>query len=301
MKNSSIGLVAFVALTWATLQPAWAQDMPLHDLLIPGEGWSLVAEGFKFTEGPAADDQGNLFFTDIPNNKIHKVDAQGKVSVFVENSQGANGLMIGPEGKLFACQNSSKKIVAFDTEGNVQTIAENVASNDLVVLRRGDIYFTDPPGGKVWFIPLRGKPSVVADGLKPNGIIMWADQSTLVVTDRDEPHLWTFRMEADGKLSNKERYYMPLQLASGTERPGSDGMTIDQAGRLYVATRAGIQVFDPTGRPSGTILKPQNGPLSNVTFGGRDLQYLYSTTGDKVFRRKVNAKGVLYFLPSKQP
>lgn len=280
-----------------TASPADAKDMPLSELLIEGEGWELVAEGYKFTEGPAADGQGNLYFSDIPNNRIHKIDADGKVSVFVEDSHATNGLMFGPDGRLYGCQNGKERIVAFDAEGNAEAIAEGVHCNDLVVTHQGGVYFTDPPGKRVWYVDPKGQKRVVADDVgRPNGIILWADQGTLVVTDSTRPVLWTFRVESDGNLAFKEPYYPPRVLP-GRQVAGSDGMTVDTDGRLYLASYAGLQVFDTQGRLSGVLDKPQPAFLSNVTFGGPDLAYLYVTCSDKVYRRKTNARGVLFFKP----
>lgn len=271
---------------------AWAQDMALSEVLLPGENWQLVAGGFKFTEGPAVDAQGNLFFTDIPNNRIHKVDAQGKLSTFVENSAATNGLMFGPDGRLYGCQNGLKRIVAFDSAGAATTLAEGIPSNDLVVTRRGEIYFTDPENQQVWHLDTKGKTRVVDKGIDfPNGVILWPDQATLVVAETRGKNLWAFRVEADGSLTHKQPYYA-CQLPVGKTESGGDGLTVDTAGRLYATTALGLQMFDPTGRLSGTIAKPQNGWLSNVVFGGANLDTLYVTCGDKVYRRKTKATGL---------
>lgn len=268
--------------------------MALSGVLVDGEGWQLVAEGFKFTEGPAVDAEGRVYFTDIPNNRIHKIELDGKVSVFVENSQRTNGLMFGRDGKLYGCQTGTKRVVAFDAKGEPTTVAEEIEGNDLVVNGNGGIYVTEPPKNRVWYISPKREKKIVAEGFRPNGVILWGDEGTLVVTDSDAPHLWTFRVELDGNLTCKERYYHPLQIPSGRDKPGSDGMTVDAQGRLYVATAAGLQMFDSTGRLGGTILKPQPGSLSNACFGGPKLDTLYVTAGDKVFRRKTQAMGVRY-------
>lgn len=276
---------------------ATAQDMALSGVLIDGEPWKLVSEGYKFTEGPAADAEGRVYFTDIPNSRIHKIDLDGSVSLFADATANTNGLMFGPDGLLYGCRNGEKKIVVYDRDAKVQIIADDVNSNDLVVAGNGGIYFTDPPGGRVWYIDSKREKRIVAEGLKPNGIILWPDQGTLVVTDGQEPVLWTFRVEPDGNLSCKDRYYGPLQMLPGSDRPGSDGMTVDAAGRLYVTTRSGLQMFDPTGRLGGTIAKPHAGSLANVCFGGPTLDTLYVTAGDKVFKRRVQATGVRYGKP----
>jgi sugar lactone lactonase YvrE len=274
----------------------YPQDMPLSRVLIDGEGWRLVSEGHQFTEGPAVDREGNVFFSDIPANKIHRIDLEGKVTLFAENTAATNGLMFGPDGRLYGCRNGEKKIAAYARDGAVQTLAEDVESNDLVVNSQGEIWFSDPKGGKVWYLPAGGKPRVVAEKLKPNGLILTPDEGTLVVTDSTEPVLWAFRVEADGSLAHKAPYFAPLRMVEGLGRTGADGMTFDKAGRIYVATAAGLQMFDPTGRLGGVIAKPQPKSLSNVVFGGPEFAYLYVTCTDKVYRRKTKSPGAPYFL-----
>lgn len=276
--------------------PLVAQDMPLSQVLIPGEEWQLVGEGYEFTEGPSAAPDGTVYFTDIRASKIYHVAGDGPPTVFVENSAKTNGLFFGPDGKLYGCRADDKQIVAYNTaDGSHEVIAEGIDSNDLVVDAKGGVYATDPPGNRVWFIALDRSKRVVAEGFTPNGVILTPDSGTLVVTDRENPWLWAFRVHADGSLDGQESYYRPLVLPYGEERPRSDGMTVDADGRLYVATAVGIQVFDPTGRPCGVILKPDESRTmggSNVTFGGPDRDWLYYTVTDRVYRRKTQVKGV---------
>ena len=275
---------------------SFAQDMALNGVLIDGEGWKLLGEGYKFTEGPAVDDAGNVYFVDVPEAKIYKIDqATDKITLFVENSGNASGLMFGPGGKLYACQNKARKIVTYDAAGKETVLAEDIGVNDLVVDKHGGVYVTDPANKQVWYITAKGEKKVVAKDITPNGIILWGDGGTLVVTEGTEAILWTYRVEKDGSLKFKERYYGPLQMPAGKDRPGSDGMTVDEKGRLYVATQAGLQMFDPTGRLGGAILKPQQKFLSNVCFGGANLDTLYVTCQDKVYKRKTQTKGVRYY------
>ncbi len=286
LRLLSACLLCFVAGT------SLAQDMAVTQVIIEGQSWELLGEGYKFTEGPAADAQGNVFFTDIPNSRIHKIDTAGKVTVFAENTAKTNGLMFGSDGLLYGCRNGDRKIVTYKADASFGTVADEIDSNDLVIAANGGIYVTDPPGQRVWYISKDRQKRVVAEGFRPNGVTLWPKGETLVVTDSDHPHLWTFRVELDGSLSHKDRYYRPLQIPAGREKPGSDGMKMDDEYRLYVATAAGIQMFDPTGRLGGSILKPEwNQPVSNVVFGGPKFDYLYATCGDKVFRRHVKPTG----------
>ncbi|MSR59318.1 MAG: SMP-30/gluconolactonase/LRE family protein [Planctomycetaceae bacterium] len=273
---------------------AGAQDLSLATVLIDGENWQLVADGYQFTEGPAVDQEGQVYFSDIPASRIYKIDLEGKVSLFADATANTNGLMFGPDGLLYGCRNGEKQIATYDSQAKVQIVADEVSSNDLVVLGDGGLYFSDPTGGRVWYVSPEHKKRIVAEGLRPNGVILWPDQGTLVITEAIEPVLWTFRVEPDGSLTGKDRYYGPLQMLPGSERTGADGMTVDAVGRLYVTTRVGLQMFDPIGRLGGTIARPHSGPLANVCFGGPNLDTLYVTAGDKVFKRRTQARGVRY-------
>ena len=151
---------------------------------------------------------------------------------------------------------------------------------------------TDPGNKQVWLVKPSGEKKVVDKGIElPNGVILWPDQGTLVVSDTRGPHLWTFRIEADGSLAAKSPYYT-LTLPNLKVESGADGLTIDTAGRLYATSAQGLQMFDPTGRLGGVIAKPQRAWLSNVTFGGPKLNTLFVTCGDKVYRRKTKVTGV---------
>jgi sugar lactone lactonase YvrE len=265
--------------------------MPLSQVLLDGEGWQLVAEGYKFTEGPAADADGNVFFVDVPASQIFKIDTAGKVTTFAENTGKASGLCFGPEGRLYAGQSEGKKVVYYTPDGQMHTLADGIACNDIMVDRDGGVYVTDMPGRKVWYVSADGEKRVATEGFQPNGLTLWPDGGTLVVADWEQPHLSAFRVELDHGLKFGAPYYGPLQMPSGQTKPGSDGMTVDDAGRLYVCTHAGLQMFDPTGRLGGTIAKPQGKFLSNVEFGGPNFDTLYVTCSDKVFKRKTKTKG----------
>lgn len=272
--------------------PLFAQDVALSQILIDGENWKLVADGYQFTEGPAADRDGNVFFVDVPTSKIFRIDVPtGKVTTFAENTGKASALQFGADGKLYACQYEGKKVVWYDREAKLNVIIDDIGVNDLVVDRDGGVYVTDGGGKKVWYVSPDGKKSTAAEGFVPNGIVFWPDGKTLVVTDSEQPQLWTFRVDGPGTLKFGEKYYGPLQVPPNQKQPGSDGMAVDDAGRLYVCTHAGLQVFDPTGRLLGTIVKPQAKFLSNVKFGGPAFDTLYVTCTDKVYSRKTKVKG----------
>ncbi|MFN7921065.1 MAG: SMP-30/gluconolactonase/LRE family protein [Bryobacteraceae bacterium] len=271
-------------------------------ILDPASDWELLSQGHKFTEGPAVDRDGNVYFTDIPNNRIHKIGADGKVSVFKEDSGATNGLMFGPDGRLYACENGRKRIVAYTTDGKMSVIAEDVNSNDLVVNAKGEIYFTDPPGKRVWFIDAKGNKRVVVDkGFEfPNGVVMSPDQSLVMVDDSRSKWVWSFQVQPDGSLANGQPFYR-LETLDESSSTSADGMTIDSEGYLYVTSKLGVQVCDQPGRVVAVIAKPHAGSISNVVFGGKDLDWLYVTAGDRVYRRHVMRHGVWPWQVSKPP
>ena len=290
----------FLALGISSAAPAG--DMTLHHILIEGENWEMVSEGHQFADGCCADAEGNFYFTDVAKGTtINKIGVDGKLSVYAENAPKISGLKFGPDGRIYACSGGEKKIMAFDKEGKMTIIAEDVQPNDLVVNHNGNIYFTETGKKQVTLITSKGEKRVVDTGIAgPNGITLSPDQGTLAVSDYKGANVYTFRVEADGSLSSKEPY-MPMRLPPNKLEANGDGMTTDLAGRWYVCTALGIQAFDPTGRLIGLIFRPQEKFAANLTFAGPDLQYLYVACSDKIYRRKTQAKGALFFLPPATP
>lgn len=269
---------------------------------ILGDGkWEKVSEGHTFTEGPAVDKDGNVYFSDVRGNKIHKISVDGKVSVFKEDSGNTNGLMFGADGRLYGCQNGKKRIVAFNKDGSESVIAEGVESNDLVLNAKGEIWFTDPRNKKVWFINTKGEKKVVHEGLEfPNGVMLSPDQTLLTVADSRSKWVWSFQVAPDGSLLNGQPFYR-LDTPDTSSATSADGMSMDTEGHLYVATNMGVQICDQPGRVVAIANKPQPGPLTNVVLGGPQLDTLYVTAGDKVFKRKINRRGLHSWSPVKPP
>jgi sugar lactone lactonase YvrE/enterochelin esterase-like enzyme len=275
----------------------------VSEILDAASGWEVMSSGHKFTEGPAVDKQGNVFFTDIPNNRIHKIAPDGKVSVFKEDTGAANGLMFGADGRLYACQNGRRRIVAYTMDGAESVIAEGVESNDIAVRATGEIYFTDPANGRVWFVNKAGEKRVVSEKEieRPNGVRLSPDQSMVIVADSRNKWVWSYQIQADGSLGNGQPFYR-LETPDASSVSGADGMTMDTEGYLYVTTRLGIQICDAPGRVVGIInIPPGVSGVANAVFAGPDMQWLYVTARDKVFRRHTTRKGTLPWQPIAAP
>ena len=260
------------------------------DILIEGEDWERVSDGHEFTEGPAVNASGEVFFTDIPNDKIYKINMDGTVVEFVSGSEGANGLMFGPEGWLYACQTKTGKIVRYDSDAKMEVFLEEASAND-IVLTPGGGYYTDPDHQRVCFFDWDGNQKVVDEGLEfPNGVVVSPDQTLLMVSDTRDRFTYSYQIQPNGDLKFRQKYGH-LHRRDGDRDCGSDGMAVDREGRTYVTTRSGLQVMDALGRVHLILRKPQPGWMSNVVFGGVDRDWLYVTCQNAVYRRKVKTQG----------
>jgi gluconolactonase len=255
-----------------------------------------VAGGFKFTEGPAADSQGNIFFSDIPNNRIHKWSSAGKLSTFRENSGGSNGLYFDRKGNLLACEGTARRLVSIDPSANVTVLADKYQDkqfnsfNDLWIDRTGGVYFTDPrygsrdgmeqDGEHVYYLSPDHKKliRVIADLVRPNGVIGTPDGKRLYVADHGGKKTFVYDINKDGTLSNK-KLFAP---------EGSDGMTIDNQGDIYLTADV-IAVYNSKGEKIETIQIPET--PANVTFGGKDKRTLFITARSSLYSVRMRVRG----------
>ena len=294
---------AFLWKDWPELPKAGKGSSQMQELLLPGEGWKLVGEGYRFTEGPVTNAKGEVFFNDVGASRTYKV-VDGKPEVWLEDSAGGDGQRFGPDGKLYANATKEKTVVRWDSQLKRTVVTDGFRGNDLVVLNSGAIYATDPfevaNNSKVYYISPKGDKQVVDTGLKfANGITASPDQTLLYVADSRTHWVYSYTINADGTLANKQKYYHLYQRDTDDDT-GADGLRCDRDGRLWVATRAGLQVCDQAGRVNGIIPTP-NGKVSNLTFGGPDFDVIYATCGDRVYSRKVKVKGANSFDPPFKP
>ncbi|MDA1166343.1 MAG: SMP-30/gluconolactonase/LRE family protein [Planctomycetota bacterium] len=273
------------------------------ELVIPGEDWELVSSGHQYTDSPAVNAAGEVFFADRGAGTVHVVTLDGQVSHFSTPGEGIGGLMFGPDGLLYGCHRGRKAIVRFKSNGEMETVVEDTNSNDLVMLHDGSGYFTDPTLQRVCRFTPDGKLTVVDMGINfPNGVITSPDQSLLFVSDTRGRFSFSFQIAPGGSLRHKQKYGH-VHVSDSSSFSGADGWTVDTEGRRYLTTKQGLQVFDQLGRCHIILAFPQGATwMSNVCFGDPKLDTLYLTCEDKVFRRKINATGaVSWEAPVKPP
>ncbi|HZZ27303.1 MAG TPA: SMP-30/gluconolactonase/LRE family protein [Pirellulales bacterium] len=277
----------------------WAQE---SKIIAPGAKLEKLAGDFKFTEGPAVDAQGNVYFTDQPNDKILKWSTDGKLSTFMEPSGRSNGLCFDDKGRLWSCADEKNELWIIDVATGQHTVAVKDyqgklinGPNDVWVRPDGGAYFTDPfykrdywkRGAKeqdqeaTYFLSPDGKTltRVTNDLRKPNGIIGTPDGKTLYVSDIQAGNTFAYDIQSDGSLQNK-RLFCKL---------GSDGMTIDDQGNVYLTGR-GVTVFDKNGQKIEHIDVPESW-TGNVCFGGSDMRTLFITASKGLYSVKMQVAG----------
>ena len=276
----------------------------LSDILIPGQGWELVGQGYKFTEGIAANAKGEVFYQDIPESKTFKVNTEGKLTTLAIDSKRASGTCFDKEGRRYVVTGATMQVIRYDANEKETIVADSIKGNDLVVAKNGNVYVTAPEGserpGKIYLIKPTGEKRIVDEGLKyPNGIALSPDQTQVYVTESTSHRVWIYKIKPDGTLAHKQRFGW-LHVADVDENSWSDGLKCDTAGRVYVTSRLGIQVLDQLGRVNAIIPMP-GAAVSNCCFGGPGFNILYVTCVDKVYRRKLNTRGANYFENPSKP
>lgn len=261
----------------------------------------LLSSEFKFTEGPAADAEGNVFFTDQPNDRIMKWSAEGGITTWMEGAGRANGLYFDQQGNLLACADEHNQLWMISKDRKVTVLVSDYdgkklnGPNDLWVDPKGGIYFTDPfykrdywtrtekeiHQENVYYLsPDRKTLTMVMDEfVRPNGIVGKSDGKTLYVADIGAGKTYSFRIDADGSLSDRKVF----------AEMGSDGMTIDKKGNLYL-TGKGVTVFNPQGTRIAHIAIEEPW-TANVCFGGKDRRTLFITASKSVYTLRMKVKG----------
>ncbi len=259
-----------------------------------------LAGGFGFLEGPACDQKGNVYFTDIPNNRIHIWTVDQNLDTFRNNTGGANGLFLDGDENVYACEGINRQLTMTDKKGNVSVVCSLYHGkkinqpNDLWIDPKGGIYFSDPfytgnpkiieqDGKHVYYLSADHKSviRVINDYEMPNGLVGTPDGKTIYVTDISGEKTWKYKINADGSLSGK------TLLAN----VGSDGMTLDQDGNVYLTNfkTSSVDIYSQAGKLLDVITFPE--VPANVCFGGTDHNILFVTARTSLYCIKMKTTG----------
>jgi gluconolactonase len=280
---------------------AFAQKQDKKEIIQPGAQLEKLADEFLFTEGPSSDSKGNVYFTDQPNDRIMVWSVADELSTFMKPCGRSNGLSFDKEGYLWACADEMNELWRIGPDKNVSVIVKKYQNNllngpnDVWINKNEGMYFTDPFYKRPWWshtsMPqdLQGvyylSPNhttlirVISDLVQPNGIVGTPDGKTLFVADIGGKMTWKYTINSNGSLSNKTLFC----------EMGSDGMTIDTKGNIYL-TGKGVTIFDRNGNQIVNIAVPEKW-TANVCFGGSDMKSLFITASKGLYRIRMKVKG----------
>lgn len=270
-------------------------------VVAPGAKLEKLSSAFSFTEGPTCDAAGNLFFTDQNNNRIMEWSVDGTLSTFLQPSGRANGMYMDAKGNLIACADEKNELWSIAPDKKVTVLIKNFEGkylngpNDVWIAPNGGMFITDPFYKRTWwdhqtmaldseqvfYLSADGKTlkRITDDLTKPNGITGTPDGKTLFVADIGADRTYKYDIQPDGSLANKRLF----------TAKGSDGMTIDEMGNIYI-TGDGVTVFDKTGAKIGHI-EVKEPWTANVSFAGRDHQTLFITASKCLYSIRLQFKG----------
>jgi len=284
-------------------------------VIAAGTKVEVIKSGFSGTEGPIGMADGSFLFTETQANRITRIDKDNNPTTFLENTNGSNGLAFDSKGRLISVQTTPGKtlIGVIFPKGQEATLSADFDGkpygrpNDLVVDKKGGVYFSEPgpnatPGQPaptppltpaVYYVPAGGKSLRIAEGIvRPNGIQLSPDEKTLYVNDTGGEYVLAFDIKPDGSVGNRRnfaKYPTVNKTPAGAFNSGADGLAIDNDGRVYVVSLGGVHVFSPKGDLLGTI------PLSlqgqNIAFAGADKKTLYIVGRGAAFKVRLLAAG----------
>ena len=265
------------------------------EVLAPGANWELVSSGHETVEAPACNAAGEVFFCDSRAGRIYRNGLDGKTRVFAEQTGRVTGMSFGPDGKLYACQSGRRRIVRYNDAGQEEVVFADTTCQDIITLPKG-FYYSDPVTPGVWYCDYAGT-RVKVDELttNPMGLFPTADQAFLHLASSDTSSTLQFRIKPDGLLE----YRQPLgylHAPPGEGNAGASAMAVDIEGRLFVATKLGVQVLDQLGRTNLILSKPTSALINGVAFGGMEFDTLFVTCGERVYRRKLKVRGAQSYL-----
>lgn len=299
---------AVLMVSWcvACSRTSTAQEQSAPSMIRPTGEVETVHKQFSFTEGPAWDPRGSLYFSDIPNATVYRLDQGDKLTKFTTDSKHTNGIMVAADGRILACQMDGQ-VVSYDVQnGNATVLADKFegtrfnAPNDLVIDKVGGIYFTDPlfrapeplPQGvqAVYYVSADGAVTRVTDHIAaPNGIALSPDGKHLYVAPSRQAEMLVYDVDAPGKLSGG-RTLCRLKQPEGKDNTGGDGMAVDVQGNLYFTTNLGVEIVSADGQHRGLVTFPEQ--PANVTLGGPDGKTMYVTARTGLYRVRMPIAGL---------
>ena len=273
----------------------------VQEIIIPGEGWKLVGEGFRSTRGPACNAIGEVFFADTTDNKIHRIGVDGKVSVFVADAGAAHCVTVGSDGTLSTISEKSGKLMRYDTAGKGSVVMDGISGHSILARPDGSLYITsngETPNspGTVWLIK-DGKKTQVDRGIKfATGMAFRPDQWLLSVAEGHSKWVYSYQIKDNGTLTNRERFFH-LHVADWDDDAGAESLCYSLEGRQFIATRSGVQISADDGPTQVILPVPDCTRVTGVALGGKEMDTLFAFCGNRIWSRKVRHHAMGAFSP----
>jgi gluconolactonase len=262
-----------------------------QEIILPGEGWQLLAEGFKSTRGPSTNAAGEVFFADTTNNKIHRIDLDGRVKEFATDTGYAHCVSVGADGTVYTVSERSDTIMSYDANGTGHVVLQGVRGHSILAMPKGGLYVTvngeaSKAPAEVWLIK-DGTQTLVDKGLKfATGMTYRPDQWLLSVADGHSKWVYSYQLQDDGTLLNKERFF-PLHVADWEDDAGAESLCSSLEGRQFIATKSGVQITADDGPTQIILPVPDRSRVTAVAIGGKDKDTLFAFCMNKIWKRKI--------------
>ena len=293
--------MAYLWKGWPQRVQAGPSSPRVQEILIPGENWKLVGEGYQSTRGPACNAAGEVYFADSTANQLHRINVEGRVEPWVQDAGWPHAVSVGADGTVYTVSEKSGRIMAYDSKGNGRVVLEGLSGHSILARPDGVLYVTSNGNqahgpGSIWWIH-DGQKKEIDRGIKfATGLACRPDQWLLSVAEGHSKWVYSYQIGPSGVLLNKERFF-PLHVADWEDDAGAESLCYSVEGRQFVATRSGIQISADDGPTQVILPVPDGSRVTGVALGGRELDQLYAFCGKRIWKRRIQQHAAGAFTP----
>jgi enterochelin esterase-like enzyme/sugar lactone lactonase YvrE len=301
-KENFCEAMRFLWKNWPEPVQAGPSAPRVRDVLLDGQQWEMVSHEFQDVRGPACNSKGEVFFVDTTENKIYRIGLDGKATVFVADAAHANSLSVGVHDEIYSVSSTTGDIIRYDSEGKRTVYATGIKGLYVLATPSGGIYVGESEnspgeGSKIWFFKDGKKIPMTSDIKRSTGLAIRPDQWLLSVADGRSKWVYSYQIQPDGTLINKERFSW-LHVPDWEDDAGAESVCYAREGQMLVATRYGIQICADDGPTQVILPMPDRSRVMGVCLGGPDSNTLFAFCGGTVWKRVVKIHATGAFSPA---
>ena len=290
--------MAYLWKGWPEAVKAGPSAPRANDFLVQDEGWKVAAEGQTDARGGACNAKGEVFFADVAKNQLLRIGLDGVVKVFAADAGHANSLSVGADGMVYAVSKETGKVTRYDDAGKASPVVDDLRGEYVLAMPSGALLVTanGDKGGEIWSVQ-SGQKKLLDKGLSfVTGLAFRPDQWLLSVAEGRSKWAYSYQIDEDGSLKNKERFFW-LHVRDWEDDAGAEAVCYSLEGQMFVGTRAGIQVCADDGPTQVILPMPDRSRVLGVCMGGKEMDTLFAFTGQKVWQRKLKVHAMGAFSP----